>query len=408
MNGPAGPTAPPSLRVILIGETDLERQFTRDPRVDMQRAPTTLQALSFLAMDHASGPRAIVLGAIDLSSDEQRRFVSSIRTVAPTARVFAPLRDSEWPTELIDAIVDTPDDLFAEPAPPPASPVEAPTEPRAEAGRADLLPHLAESLLGGVALDDLLIEHLRRAAAIPSFDIVRVPAEIPPGHASAPVTRGGATLAYVTASPSHAAELSALATAIAPWLALQAQQEQLRDAAFHDHLTGALNRRAFELALDRALERARDARRPVSLLLFDVDDFKSFNERAGHRAGDEVLGYVVAIFKSLVRPSDRVCRIGGDEFAVIFDDPSGPRVPGSQHPRSTEDIVERIHEASHARRPPDLDHAGDAPLRICSAIATYPWDGRTRQELVQAADRRLCASKRDGSNHIQLLPLAQP
>jgi diguanylate cyclase (GGDEF)-like protein len=90
--------------------------------------------------------------------------------------------------------------------------------------------------------------------------------------------------------------------------------ELLHDLVHLDALTSCMNRRAFELELERAM----DAGAPVALLLFDVDRFKDINDSHGHLAGDAMLGRMADLLRDNVREDDIVARIGGDEFAVLL------------------------------------------------------------------------------------------
>ena len=112
--------------------------------------------------------------------------------------------------------------------------------------------------------------------------------------------------------------------------------------AYQDDLTGAWNRRFFDTFLRRSIETAAPQRRMVTVMVFDIDDFKQYNDRYGHDAGDEILVETVRLLNSVIRVGDRVCRIGGDEFAVIFADPEGPRRSGSNHPETVEGIAHDI------------------------------------------------------------------
>jgi len=82
----------------------------------------------------------------------------------------------------------------------------------------------------------------------------------------------------------------------------------------------------------------------VTVMVFDIDDFKTYNDQYGHEAGDDILREAVRLLRSVIRPSDRVCRIGGDEFAVISYEPSGPRQEGS-----VESAAGRLRRVRHAR-----------------------------------------------------------
>ncbi|MFM9957177.1 MAG: GGDEF domain-containing protein [Phycisphaerales bacterium] len=238
---------------------------------------------------------------------------------------------------------------------------------------------------------------------------------IPAGNAAAaqagagvPVVHKGHTFGVLNdASGRNAAsdaELREAAAFLASWLALREQQSQLRRAAFTDPLTGAWNRRYFDGFLARAMNDARTSRHDVSLLLFDIDDFKRYNDRFGHGAGDEILVGVVGLLRSVVRASDRVCRLGGDEFAVVFHEPGGPREPGSHHPASILALARRFQKQLAQARFRKLGDDARANLGLSGGLATYPWDGHDAQSLIEHADRLLCESKAKGKNVIRLGP----
>jgi diguanylate cyclase (GGDEF)-like protein/PAS domain S-box-containing protein len=114
-------------------------------------------------------------------------------------------------------------------------------------------------------------------------------------------------------------------------------EEQLAHQAFHDSLTGLANRALFRDRVEHALARMRRQRRPIAVLLFDLDGFKTVNDSLGHAFGDRFLVAVADRLRALLRPSDTPCRLGGDEFAVLVEDlgePSGAAV-----------VAERILEA---------------------------------------------------------------
>lgn len=201
--------------------------------------------------------------------------------------------------------------------------------------------------------------------------------------------------------------LSEQAGWLAGWLRLSRQQHELREAAFTDSLTGAYNRRYFDRFLPAAIESARKNRRAVTLLVFDVDEFKTYNDRYGHSAGDEILIEMVRLMRSVIRPEDKVCRIGGDEFAVIFHEPEGPRQPGSRPPETVFDISRRFQQQIAAHRFPKLAEEAPGRLTISGGLASYPWDGMTAEALLQQADALALKSKRSGKNAIALGPGAE-
>jgi diguanylate cyclase (GGDEF)-like protein/PAS domain S-box-containing protein len=98
-----------------------------------------------------------------------------------------------------------------------------------------------------------------------------------------------------------------------------AHMEQMTWDAQHDHLTGALNRRAFEVELQRACLEARQGRSCI-LIYLDLDDFKRLNDTHGHHAGDAYLVALVRTMSSCIRRHDSLARLGGDEFAILLND----------------------------------------------------------------------------------------
>ncbi|MFA7257690.1 MAG: GGDEF domain-containing protein [Kiritimatiellales bacterium] len=99
---------------------------------------------------------------------------------------------------------------------------------------------------------------------------------------------------------------------------VRALAADLAEQAVRDSLTGLYNRRFFDEALAQNIETARRYNRELSLILFDLDNFKTVNDTCGHLAGDEVLRTFTKLLQKTARKADIVCRVGGDEFAVIL------------------------------------------------------------------------------------------
>jgi len=186
-----------------------------------------------------------------------------------------------------------------------------------------------------------------------------------------------------------------------------------RHEAFVDACSGLPNRRYLYDQLDAILERAQREHFAVTLLLFDVDDFKSFNDALGHRMGDEIIRRTGHLFQQHCREQDVVTRYGGDEFAVVFWDAEGPRSPGSKHPESALGVLDRVKQALATEAVPNAPKRGDGStasaagradfageLTISGGLATYPWDASTREELIEKADEALLAAKRAGKNRV--------
>jgi two-component system cell cycle response regulator len=229
-------------------------------------------------------------------------------------------------------------------------------------------------------------------------------AEAPRTAAQAEVRHEGRLYGRLVTAMAATKQLAPWAQWLGHWLALDAAYRDYRLMAYRDDLTGAWNRRYFRRFLEETIVRAAMRRRPVTVMVFDLDDFKLYNDRYGHEAGDVILCETVALLNSVIRDCDRVCRIGGDEFAVIFADVEGPREAGSSHPESVEQIARRFQEQICTMRFPKLGLEAHGPLSISAGLATYPWDGNDPTTLLHLADQRALESKRKGKNHITYGP----
>jgi diguanylate cyclase (GGDEF)-like protein len=160
------------------------------------------------------------------------------------------------------------------------------------------------------------------------------------------------------------------------------QLDAMAASAATDELTGLYNRRSFERALDREVERARRYGVNVSLLLLDLDGFKALNDVHGHPAGDRVLRYVAAMMCRHLRATDVPCRLGGDEFAVVLCDTP---------PAEAMAVAERIRA--------DVQEAfARAALTVSAGVAGAPAHATTADRLLARADSALYAAKRNGRN----------
>lgn len=205
---------------------------------------------------------------------------------------------------------------------------------------------------------------------------------------------------YTAADVERLTHYAAIAGAL---LHAAAQQRQWHRLAVTDECSGLPNRRYLHERLDEILARAAAERFAVTLLLFDVDDFKSYNDAFGHDAGDEVIRLTGRLFREHCREQDVVTRYGGDEFAVVFWDAEGTRVAGSAHPDCALTVLDRVQEALRSQKFPKLGPSAAGRLTISGGLATYPWDGATREALIQRADQALLAAKRAGKNRIFLI-----
>jgi len=186
------------------------------------------------------------------------------------------------------------------------------------------------------------------------------------------------------------------------WLELHFRLRQMKLLAYRDELSGAWNRRFLSACLRREINQALTERRPLTVMIFDIDDFKQYNDRFGHEAGDEIIREVVRLLQATIRKGDHVCRIGGDEFAVLFCDPEPPREAGSNHPTTVEFLATRFREQVSRAHFSKLGKDAQGTVSISGGLATFPWDGTEVDSLLRKADERLFESKRHGKNTITI------
>lgn len=289
---------------------------------------------------------------------------------------------------------------------------DPPAEPNDEPlGDSDLVEAIHDAGAGGdERLPGLLFRLLAAESGIPGIGLLCeelagavTEADVPAGHTSVQIRFRGERFGWLhAASPATTEDLLPWAGWAGRWLGLHRQTRQLRDLAMKDELTGVWNRRYFNRFLKRILERAAVDRQQVTLLVFDIDDFKSYNDLHGHAAGDAILAGAAQLMQSTVRSHDVVARIGGDEFAVLFWDPRGRREEGSSHPDDVLAIARRFQSAITDLRFPQLSAEAPGRLTISGGIAGFPWDGRTPAELMHKADLMALESKAQGKNAITL------
>jgi diguanylate cyclase (GGDEF)-like protein len=163
--------------------------------------------------------------------------------------------------------------------------------------------------------------------------------------------------------------------------------QRLRTLAYNDSLTGVWNRYRMELAIDAEINAADRYGSPCTLLLFDVDHFKHFNDTHGHEAGDRVLIELCETIQNSLRISDTLGRWGGEEFLVLAS--HSDRKSGLQLAERLRQVVEDM----------DLGDLG----RVTISIGIADWrKGDTRKRLVARADRAMYRAKEGGRNRVEV------
>jgi diguanylate cyclase (GGDEF)-like protein len=166
------------------------------------------------------------------------------------------------------------------------------------------------------------------------------------------------------------------------------RQEELERAAGHDALTGLPNRRAYEAELRRRVALSRRRGIGFTLAIVDLDHFKQVNDRFGHPEGDTVLRRAGEAVRSSLRTSDRVFRIGGEEFALILETGDEAGVA---------DLLERTRESVKAL---GVEPGPDQRLSASIGWAVFPEDADERGDLIAQADAAVYRAKSDGRDRV--------
>jgi diguanylate cyclase (GGDEF)-like protein len=169
---------------------------------------------------------------------------------------------------------------------------------------------------------------------------------------------------------------------------IESLHEELREQAIRDRLTGLFNRRYLDEVLPRELERAAHDESAVTVVMIDIDHFKSINDQSGHREGDRLLSLLGCVLRDGTRSSDAACRYGGEEFLLVL--------PGVS--------CEIAHERMESLR---RDYAArlraegfDDPPTLSAGIASFPLHAQSDDALLRAADGALYQAKADGRNRV--------
>ena len=171
---------------------------------------------------------------------------------------------------------------------------------------------------------------------------------------------------------------------------------QYKRMAHRDGLTGLINRKAFMMMFADMLMSASIACEPLSVFMFDLDNFKAYNDRNGHLEGDTLLKELATLIGKSIRKNDIAARYGGEEFIIVF-----PNLPRQKAFNVAEFLRKKIERHPFA-------HKESQPLgtvTISGGVATFPQDGDTVNALIAVADRRLYEAKNRGRNKVLLSAL---
>jgi diguanylate cyclase (GGDEF)-like protein len=165
--------------------------------------------------------------------------------------------------------------------------------------------------------------------------------------------------------------------------------DRVKQLAYLDGLTGIFNRRFFELRIMEEIERARRYGTGMAVIMADIDQFKRLNDEFGHLLGDEVLRQVSSLFHQQLRKIDVVCRYGGEEFAILLTQTTA---------KPSVTIAEKLRRLVEGFQFPGVPRT----VTISAGVASFPTHGKTRDELIRAADNGLYAAKQAGRNRVCL------
>jgi diguanylate cyclase len=169
---------------------------------------------------------------------------------------------------------------------------------------------------------------------------------------------------------------------------LEEELEQVSEQVHQDQLTGALNRRGMDEALDREIKRADRQHTPVSLALLDIDNFKQLNDTLGHQAGDHALVHLTQVIKETLRPTDEVARYGGEEFIIIMSE------------TALEEGVATVTRLQRELTKKFFLHNNERRLITFSAGVALRTPDEAAEDLIGRADRAMYQAKKTGKNRV--------
>lgn len=165
-------------------------------------------------------------------------------------------------------------------------------------------------------------------------------------------------------------------------------EEKLKFLSLYDFLTKLPNRVLFYDRMRQEIAYSKREQKKFALMFLDLDNFKEVNDKFGHDAGDELLQETAKRFNNLLRKSDTICRLGGDEFFILL--------PRLKHPReNTEDVIQKIFSAFSQ---PFKIRNNSVNIHLSIGIALYPDDGEREEVLIKSADKAMYMAKKESLN----------
>jgi diguanylate cyclase (GGDEF)-like protein len=171
-------------------------------------------------------------------------------------------------------------------------------------------------------------------------------------------------------------------------------QADLAEQAIRDDLTGLYNRRHLMRALDTELARAERSGAPLSVVLLDIDHFKSVNDTYGHQVGDELLVAIAGVLSASARQEDTVARYGGEEFVVLL--------PGATADQARNRTLDWRQRCAATYVPTEQ---GALSATFSAGVAGFPESGTSSDVLLHAADTALYRAKAEGRDRVLLADL---
>ncbi|HEX3031365.1 MAG TPA: GGDEF domain-containing protein [Bacillota bacterium] len=175
---------------------------------------------------------------------------------------------------------------------------------------------------------------------------------------------------------------------------IEKMNREMEQLAITDELTGLFNYRYFQITMDKEIKRNRHSY--LTLVMFDADNFKGYNDKFGHVAGDRMLAEIAKTLKGGVREVDTVCRYGGEEFAIIM--PSTEAQEAFKLAETLRKAIENIVMTTPEGRP--------SSVTVSCGISCFPIDSKTKSEIISHADLAMFEAKTEGRNRTAIFSKA--